>query len=162
MLLVVFAACSEKRDAPGNFTEAALNSTMTNVDGQEVSLAKILDENKGKPVVVDVWASWCPDCIAGMPKVKDLQQQFPNVTYMFLSFDKSREAWKNGIEKYNVEGRHYLIGYDEWKGGTFSESIELDWIPRYMVLDKDSNIAFYYAKEADNKELIATLNKLNQ
>ena len=157
LILLAFTACKEeKKETPTNFTEAALNDTMTALDGTEMQFKEILEKYKGNPIVIDVWASWCPDCVKGMPKVHKLQEQFPNAVYLFLSYDKTPESWKKGIEKYEAKGEHYLIG-SAWKGGTFSESIELDWIPRYMLVDKESNIAFYYAKEADNEELIATL-----
>ncbi len=158
LILLAFTACKEeKKEIPTNFTEAALNDTMTALDGTKIQFKEILEKYKGNPIVIDVWASWCTDCVKGMPKVHELQAQFPNAVYLFLSYDKTPESWKEGIEKYEVKGEHYFLGRSEWKGGTFSESIELDWIPRYMLVDKESNIAFYYAKEADNEELIATL-----
>ena len=39
-----------------------------------------------------------------------------------------------------------------WKGD-FNTSIELDWIPRYMVVDKKSEIVLWKAKKATNEEL---------
>lgn len=36
---------------------------MTDFDGQKVTL----DEYEGKPLVLNFWASWCPNCIAEMP-----------------------------------------------------------------------------------------------
>lgn len=160
LLLIFFAACDEKKDPPKNFTDAALSDTMTGADGVSMSFKDILEKYKGKPVVIDIWASWCPDCIKGMPKVHALQEEFPDATYLFLSYDTKPEKWKTGIDKYEVKGEHYIID-SKWKGGAFSEAIELDWIPRYMVLDKNSNIAHYYAKHADNEEMIAKLKELN-
>jgi len=110
--------------------------------------------------VIDVWDSWCPDCIKGMPKVEALQKEFPEAVYLFLSYDKTPESWAKGIEKYAVNGEHYLI-LSKWKGGTFNNSIDLDWIPRYIVLDKTGKIALYRAIEADDEKLISTIKNLN-
>lgn len=155
--LVLFSlmSCSQ----PTAFTDEALNDTMTSLDGTERAFKKILDKHKGKTIVIDVWASWCPDCIKGMAKVHALQEQFPDAVYLFLSYDRADDAWKKGIEKYNVNGEHYHVG-TSMKEGAFSKAIKLDWIPRYMVVDKTGKIALFKAIEADDEKLIATLNKL--
>ena len=119
---------------------------------------EVLKKYEGKTIVIDVWASWCSDCIAGMPKVKALQQQFPDATYLFISMDKNYESWTKGISKYDVQGEHYLTS-DGMKG-IFGKSINLSWIPRYIVVDKTGKIALFKAIEADDEKLIATLNKL--
>lgn len=142
------------------FTKEALEDKMLSIDGIELSFKDILKKYEGKTVVIDVWASWCPDCVKGMPKVVELQKQFPDAVYLFLSYDKTPESWSKGIEKYGVKGEHYLI-LSKWKGGTFSNSIDLDWIPRYMVLNKKGEISLYKAIEADDEKLISTIKNLN-
>ena len=162
LLLMTITACTEKKETPKNFSEAALNSKMRYIDGTEMTFQQVLDKYKGNAIVIDVWASWCPDCIKGMPKVHKLQEQFPNLVYLFLSYDKEPDEWKLGMEKYEVKGEHYYIGHSEYKNGDFRNAIELDWIPRYMVVDKESNIALFRAIEADDEKLIATLNTIEQ
>lgn len=157
VLLVALISCAQT--PPNAFTTETLNDKMTSLDGKELSFKDILAQYKGKTVVIDVWASWCPDCVKGMPKVHALQKQFPNAVYLFLSYDKTDESWKKGIEKYDVKGEHYHIG-NNMKKGAFSEGIKLDWIPRYIVVDKKGNIALFKAIEADDEKLIATIKKL--
>ncbi len=142
------------------FTNEALEDKMLSVDGIELSFKDILKKYEGKTVVIDVWASWCPDCVKGLPKVVELQKQFPDAVYLFLSYDKTPESWAKGIEKYAVKGEHYLI-LSKWKDGTFSNSIDLDWIPRYMVLNKKGLISLYKAIEADDEKLLSTIKNLN-
>ena len=142
------------------FSKEALADKMLSADGTELVFSDILKKYEGKTVIIDIWASWCPDCVKGMPKVVELQKQFPDVVYLFLSYDKTPESWSKGIEKYGVQGEHYLI-LSKWKGGTFSNSIDLDWIPRYMVLNKKGEISLYKAIEADDEKLISTIKNLN-
>jgi len=150
-------ACSDTDKAA--FTQEALNSTMTSTDGETVAFKDILAQYKGKPVVIEVWASWCSDCVKGMPKLHALQEQFPDVQYLFLSYDRDLNNWKAGIKKHNLNGGHYHVS-KSMKEGAFAEEIKLDWIPRYMVVDADGNIAHFKAVEADDPKLIATLNNL--
>ncbi len=149
-----FLGC-KAQEKPTQFSEAALNDTFITLDGATTTFKAILETNKGKTTIVDIWASWCSDCIKGMPKVKALQRQFPNVNYVFLSLDKTQEAWKKGIEKYDVNGEHYFM-QSGWKG-PFGEFVQLDWIPRYMVIDQNGNIKLFKAIEADDEQLIKFL-----
>jgi thiol-disulfide isomerase/thioredoxin len=158
-ILFFMISCTQAQDKTA-FGKEALEAKMTSVDGKEVAFKDILAQYKGKVVVIDVWASWCPDCKKGMPKVHDLQKQFPDVKYLFLSYDRVDEKWKNGIETFNTKGGdNYHVG-TSMKEGAFSKDIVLDWIPRYMVIDKKGKIALFKAIEADDAKLIETLKNL--
>jgi len=158
--IVLFSMISCSQAQESTFTKAALDSKMTSTDGKEIAFKDILKQYKGKTVVIDVWASWCSDCAKGMPKVHDLQKQFPEVAYLFLSYDRADDAWLKGIEKYSLESYgNYHVG-KSMKEGAFAESVKLDWIPRYMVIDKTGKIALFKAIEADDAKLIAILKKL--
>lgn len=142
------------------FSSDALMEKMTALDGKDVSFESILKKYKGKTIVIDVWASWCSDCIKGMPKVKELQSTYKkDVVYLFLSLDRAADSWKNGIKKYEVTGEHYYIK-SGWKDSKFCADIELDWIPRYMIVDKTGKISLYKAIEANDEHLINTLKSL--
>ncbi len=143
------------------FKQSALSQNLVTLESNIITFGEVLQAYKGKIVVIDVWASWCPDCIKGMPKVHQLQNDFPDVAYLFLSYDKTEQAWKNGIEKLNVVGENFLIQSD-WKTGEFRKAIDLDWIPRYILVDQNGKIAHYRAIEADDPELIAKIKELTQ
>jgi len=157
ILFFAMISCTQAQDT--EFTKDALNSKMTTLDGKQIAFKDILAKYKGKTVVIDVWASWCPDCIKGMPKVHNLQKQFPKAVYLFLSYDRVDANWKKGIEKYEVRGENYHVG-TSMKAGDFARDIKLDWIPRYMVVDKNGKIALFKAIEADDAKLIETLKNL--
>lgn len=165
IFLLALTSCAQKSEKQDDtaFTKEALNDKMKSLtDGKEMAFQDILNKYKGKVVIIDIWASWCPDCIKGMDKVHALRHKYKgnkDVVFLFLSYDKTEAAWKNGIEKYHVTGEHYLIT-SKWKGGAFSEAVRLDWIPRYMVVDKLGNIAYFKAVEADDAKMAAVLNGL--
>ena len=151
-------SCSQAQQT--EFKEEALSNTMKSVENTDITFQEILKKYEGKTIVIDVWASWCSDCVKGMPKVKALQDKFPDVTYLFISMDKNYDSWINGIEKYDVKGEHYLTS-DGMKG-VFGKSINLSWIPRYLVVDKTGKIALFKVIEADDAKLIETLERLNK
>ena len=155
-LLVSTLGCAQNEETA--FKKEALENAMVTIKNEPIKFTEILKKYEGKTVVIDVWASWCSDCIKVMPKVKSLQEQYPDAVYLFISMDKTYDAWKSGIQKHQLEGEHYLTS-DGMKG-VFGKSINLDWIPRYMVVDKTGRIALYKVIEADDKNLIKTLESL--
>lgn len=140
----------------------ALELEIKSDNGKQTTLGEVIQSHKGKPILIDIWATWCPDCIKGMPKVHDLQKMFKkDVVYLFLSYDRTEENWKKGIKKYKVKGENYLI-LSDWKTGKLKDAINLDWIPRYMVIDKNGKVALFRAIEADDSKLIETLKELTK
>jgi thiol-disulfide isomerase/thioredoxin len=116
------------------FSEAALNDALLTLNDDSILFKSILEKHQGKTVFIDVWASWCKDCLKGLPSVKALQTEHPEVDFVYLSLDKTQKAWKKGIKRLEIKGDHYFMK-SGWKGamGTF---LDLDWIPRYMIVDK--------------------------
>ncbi len=138
-----------------SFSEAALNDVFLSETNKEITLSEILQQYKGKTVFIDIWASWCKDCIVGMPKVQKLREKNSEIVFLFLSLDKETDSWKHGIEKYGVVGENYFIA-SGWKG-SFCSSIDLDWIPRYMVINSEGEISLYKAIETNDKNLLKAL-----
>jgi peroxiredoxin len=61
--------------------------------GQTVSL----DRYRGKTVVLNFWASWCPPCLEEFPSLMQLQQQIPNVVVLAVSFDTDDAAYRQYV-----------------------------------------------------------------
>ena len=158
-LVIAFATFSCTSNAQKtSFSETALSETLMTTNGGQIAFKDLLKNHKGKTTVIEVWASWCSDCVKAMPKVKELQANHPEVAYTFISMDKTSDKWLAGIEKHELKGDHYMAN-DQMKG-VFGQAIDLNWIPRYIILDKTGKIVLYRAIETDFELIDATLNKL--
>lgn len=155
IVLTVFSCSKIEKTA---FSETALNEKLIARDNGLIAFQDILKQYKDQTLVIDVWASWCGDCIKAMPKMKELQANNPDAAYLFISMDKSADRWKNGIEKYNIKGDHFMA-QDEM-GGVFADAIDLNWIPRYIIVDKTGKIVLYRAIETDFEQMNEILKKL--
>jgi len=149
-------ACSNAQKR--SFTTESLSKKLITLDNKEISFESIIKKHNGKITVIEVWASWCGDCVKAMPKVKDMQANNPNVDYVFLSMDKAFDKWQAGIEKHELKGDHYWV--TDGMKGAFGKSIDLDWIPRYIIIDKDGNIVLYRAIETDFEKINEQLKNL--
>ena len=66
---------------PTQFTDEALNDVFFNQEGQEIKFQEIVEKYKGKTILIDVWASWCKDCLEGLPSIKKIQSENKDVVY---------------------------------------------------------------------------------
>ncbi len=143
LILGLNFGCSQNKPAPKylmnqKFPDSVAQFKMENVKGERISFEEVLELHKGKKVVLDFWASWCKDCLEGLPKLQRLQQKTKNIDYVFLSLDKTGERWKKAIKLLAIKGDHYFIS-EGWKN-PLTNYINLDWIPRYMILDEKGRV----------------------
>jgi len=158
-LLIAFVTLSCTSNAQKTeFSKEALSETLLATDGSQVAFQDILKKYKGKTLVIEVWASWCGDCVKAMPKLKELQANNPDVAYLFISMDKTADKWKAGIEKHQLQGGHFMAN-DQMKG-VFAKAVDVDWIPRYIIVDKNGKIVLYRAIETDFDKINETLKNL--
>ncbi len=109
--------------------------------GKEKSFDEIVKEFKGKVVYVDFWASWCPPCRGEMPHSKQLHEQFKdnkNVVFLYITLDRTEDAWKNGIQKMDIRGYHWYPS--EIQRQDFMTRFGISGIPRYMLIDKKGTV----------------------
>ncbi len=144
---LVFAFSFTSSNSETEFSKESLKTKLTEKNKKDITFEKILKQHKGKTVVIEIWASWCSDCVKSMPQVKELKAKYTDIAFVNLSCDKTFEAWQNGIEKHEVSGDNYLI--KDGMKGVFGKSIQLDWIPRFIVVDKNGKIALFRAIEKD-------------
>lgn len=156
LILIICASCSF--ETPTAFTEVALQENVFSLNNKKSTFKEVIANHKGKKILVDFWASWCRDCIVGMPKVKALQKEFPEVAFLFLSVDENKRSWKKVVQRLQLKGNHYNLPKG-MKNGELVDFVGLGWIPRYMVIDEHGKIVLFKATDASDKNIIEALKK---
>lgn len=156
LILIAFITLNSFAQDKTTFIKPALDENFISFEGNRVAFKDILAKHKGKTIFIDIWASWCSDCVGSIPKLKELQKTESDVVYVMLSLDKSIDLWKKGINMYQLKADHYLFT-KKWKKSNFCASIGLDWIPRYMIVGKDGNIKMYKAIEFSDTKIKQTI-----
>lgn len=116
---------------------AAPDFTLPTLAGKKFSLSQL----KGKVVVLDFWASWCPDCRRDAPNVVRLYREYKGkgVVFVGISFDVDRAAWQNAVIKY---GMHYtqVSELKKMREAQISKTYNVSWIPSLYVIGRDGKV----------------------
>lgn len=108
-----------------------------NLKGADV-FNNIISQFKGKPILVDFWATWCGPCRMGMKTIEPLKQEMAGkVTFVYVSGVTSpKNLWQNMIP--DIHGEHFYVTAEQWQ--TLLSQFESQGIPTYVVVDKDGNV----------------------
>lgn len=113
--------------------------TLQTPDGKELSLKDF----RGKYVVLDFWASWCPDCRKDAPEVKALWEKYGSdkVAFVGVSFDTEKEKWAEYVKE-NGLGWDHVSPLAKWKETQVSQDYKVNWIPSMYLIDPDGKVVF--------------------
>jgi len=75
------------------------------LDGSTVSL----DKFAGRPLIINLWATWCPPCRREMPALKSAQQAHPEVEFVFVNQGESVEVVKNYLATHGLQMPNVVI-----------------------------------------------------
>jgi thiol-disulfide isomerase/thioredoxin len=102
------------------------------ITGAEVALADF----RGKPVVINVWASWCPGCIDEAADLREFAADHPEIVVLGVDFQDT------------VDGARRFYGRWQWthpsifdSSGTQSAALGLFGMPTTFFLDSEHRIA---------------------
>ncbi|WP_207707313.1 TlpA family protein disulfide reductase [Crassaminicella thermophila] len=107
--------------------------TLENLQGESVSLSDF----RGKNVLVNFWATWCPYCVKEMPDLNKLYIENKENDFVVLAVDVGES--KEDVEKY-LEGKSYEFPVLLDKDGSISIKYMVRGLPTSFMIDKEGNI----------------------
>lgn len=103
--------------------------------GQTVSL----DDYRGDVVFVNVWASWCPPCVAEMPTIETLYDNVSgheNITFILLSMDEDKQKAVDFME-----GKEFRMPY-YFPASALPDAFRSPYLPTTYVLSKQGKVVY--------------------
>ena len=83
---------------PSQVGQRAPGFTVTDSD-RKISL----DAFRGKVVVLNFWATWCPPCIEELPTLIAMQRRLPNVVVLAVSTDEDATAYRQFVTDNHID-----------------------------------------------------------
>ncbi len=150
---VTVLGCSKSGDDSGSGNKA-YNFTLKSVDGKTVSLADF----KGKVVIVDFWATWCPPCRKGVPDLVDIQKEFKDkvaIIGISLDSDQSSNNLKPFIKSFKIN--YPIVLGDQ---NVVEKYGNINAIPTTFIIDQKGNIVNSYIGLTPKSTFINQINSL--
>ena len=134
--LVVKYIKALQRTNPG---QQYIDFTQKDVNGNDFTMSKFIGD--AKVIILDFWASWCPDCRKENPGLVAVYNKFKNkgLDIVSVSLDTNEEAWKNAIEKDNLSWKNHVSDLKGWNNAIASE-YTIAFIPQNLILDQTGRI----------------------
>lgn len=133
---------------------ALFDLAFDDLNGTERALASY----KGKPLVVNFWATWCPPCVKEMPDLEALSQAHPEVQFVGLAIDTKRNV-KRFLEKISVTYDLYVPGHAGVKHMRELGNPKAG-LPFTLVIDAEGKVVTPLLGQIDKAELDAILSNL--
>lgn len=127
--------------------------------GKTITLSSL----KGKPVLVDFWATWCVPCRKSFPHIKEIYNKYHDrglEVFCIASDNKNVEGWRKAIIKDGIEPFHHILREFKGEDGKMIDQNDIynvSYIPSKFLVAADGTMIGRFDNPA---ELDAKLSEL--
>ncbi len=122
-------------ESSSSATATAPDFTVYTGDGTPVKLSDF----RGKPVVLNFWASWCPPCKAEMPDFDAAYQKYPQVQFLMVNAtDGSRETVESAQAHVTEQGYSFPVFFDTELSASIA--YQATALPCTYFIDENGNL----------------------
>ena len=147
---LVMAGCSSSSTQGVEVGDLAPDFQLQNLDGQTISLGNL----RGKPVLINFWATWCPPCRSEMPYIQEIYEEWSDKGLVVLAINLGESSSKAEEFRQN-HNLSFTVLLDAKQD--VAQRYNIQYIPTTFFLDKDGIIqdkvigAFQNKTQIENK-----------
>ena len=150
--IAILFACgktSEKKNPNPGF-----DFNLPDLNGKIISL----EDFKGKVLIINFWATWCPPCEEEIPKLNQLHKRYKNEGLVVIGIALDKDSL-NLVEPFVREKR---IGYPILMGNeqVLRDMEDFSGVPTTLIVDQKGNIKKKYDGAFDKDDLEKILKEL--
>ena len=127
---LLITGCTGGSEPIATVGEAAPNFELQNLDGQSISLSSL----KGKPVLVNFWATWCGPCVSEMPYLQEIHEDWSDSGLMVLAINWGESA--SEVEQF-LQAHNLSLPVLLDTKNVVAPKYGIRYIPTTFFIDKD-------------------------
>lgn len=136
--------------ALGSLPKPAPEIVAVDVKGERQSLPSLF---RGRVVLLNFWASWCPPCLEEIPSMEQLQARF-SPDDLVIAGVSSDESWEVIREQFGAGPSFWVFLDPSAKGsdsnlGALASLYGTEKLPDTYVIDRQGNVRFYVMNRRD-------------
>ncbi len=130
-----------------------LELSFTAVDGRKVDLADL----RGKVVLVDFWATWCPPCVEEVPALVETYEKFKDRGFEIVGI--SLDSDKAALEKFTADNKMSWPQFFDGKGweNELAQRFKIQSVPTMWLLDREGKLVDASPRRALDKAVESAL-----
>jgi len=125
---------------------------LRDISGAPVNLHDYLDQ----PVVINLWATWCPPCRREMPALQQAQQQNPDIHFLFVNQGESQQQVEQFFRQQNIQLDNALLD----SGARVGQAVSSLSLPTTLFYDASGNLQNTHLGELSSASLQHALRKI--
>jgi len=147
-----------KGDLKGFVADLSIGEVAPEIISQDLKGNKVkLSDLRGKVVVLDIWATWCPPCRAMIPHSRELVAKLKDKPFVLvgISADAKKETLTEFMKKNEMPWTHW------WNGATggIVKDWDVEYYPTIYVLDAKGVIRYKDVRDVAMDKAVETLLK---
>jgi len=123
--------------------------TLRNAAGETIQLS----DYQGGPLVINLWATWCPPCRREMPVLENAQQQRPDLTFLFVNQAESMQSVATFLETQGLSLSNVLFD----RSGRLGQAVGSMALPTTLFYSPDGRLLSSHLGELSNASLARAL-----
>lgn len=118
------------------------------VDMQQ-NTGQLVEYFDGRPMVVNLWASWCPPCVREMPMLEEAENDHPDVRFVFINQREHPDLVTEFLSQHSLKLDTVLLD----ASGGFSSAVGAHAMPTTLFFDADARLQKRFYGEVDQETL---------
>ncbi|PBP39800.1 peroxiredoxin [Pseudomonas syringae] len=127
------------------------DTTLRTLTGEPVRVS----DYRGKPLVINLWATWCPPCRREMPVLRNMQRERKDITFLFVNQAESAGEISDYLSKQQLVLSNSFLDPD----GEFARQVGSAALPTTLFYSPDGRLIGSHLGELSSASLTHYLDK---
>ncbi|MGH8465022.1 MAG: redoxin family protein, partial [Pseudomonas sp.] len=119
--------------------------SLQKANGQPVQLTTY----RGRPLVINLWATWCPPCRREMPVLQQAQHDYPDITFLFVNQGEAPQTVTTFLATTGLELSHVLFD----SGGQLAQQVGSMALPTTLFYNAEGRLVTSHLGELSRASL---------